>query len=160
MFKCPHLKQWGDKKSLESIGILKIKNYMGGDIMASIFGKMFDMRSKEEKQKDFEVYSKRIFPYGDSHKDKVSEILSALYPKTNIKYLRMYYILLKDEMTGEDAVDFEAAVKKLIKKSVIKVTPELNADLHALLLADFEIDENLNFPSVEEIHEMAKKLNK
>lgn len=160
MFKCYHLKEWGDKKSLESIGILKIKNYMGGDIMASIFGKMFDMRSKEEKQKDFEVYSKRIFPYGDSHKDKVSEILSALYPKTNIKYLRMYYILLKDEMTGEDAVDFEAAVKKLIKKSVIKVTPELNADLHALLLADFEIDENLNFPSVEEIHEMAKKLNK
>ncbi|GAA4654258.1 hypothetical protein GCM10023142_13960 [Anaerocolumna aminovalerica] len=126
--------------------------------MAGIFGKMFDMRSKDEKQRDFEAYSKRIFPYGDSHKEKVSEILTALYPKTNIKYLRMYYILLKDEMTGEDAVDFEAAAKKLIKKSMIKVTPELNADLHALLLADFEIDENLNFPSIEEIHEMSKNL--
>lgn len=139
-------------------GILKIKNYMGGDTMASIFSKMFDMRSKEEKQKDFEDYSKRIFPYGDSHREKVSEILAALYPKTNIKYLRMYYILLKDEMTGEDGADFEIAVKKLVKKSVIKVTPELNADLHALLLADFEIDENLNYPSIEEIHERAKNL--
>jgi len=126
--------------------------------MAGIFGKMFDMRSKDEKQRDFEAYSKRIFPYGDSHKEKVSEILTALYPKTNIKYLRMYYILLKDEMTGEDTVDFETAAKKLIKKSMIKVTPELNADLHALLLADFEIDENLNFPSIDEIHEMSKNL--
>ena len=126
--------------------------------MSGIFGKMFDMRSKEEKQRDFEAYSKRIFPYGDSHKEKVSEILSALYPKTNIKYLRMYYILLKDETTGENAVDFETAAKKLTKKSMVKATPELNADLHALLLADSIIDENLNYPSIEELRASAKNL--
>lgn len=126
--------------------------------MAGIFGKMFDMRSKEEKQRDFEAFSKRIFPYGDTHREKISEILSGLYPKTNIKYLRMYYILLKDEMTGENAVDFETAVKKLAKKSVVKVTPELNASLHALLLADLETDENLNYPSVEELRKTAKDL--
>lgn len=127
--------------------------------MAGFFSSMFDMRSKEEKQKDYEAYSKKIFPYGDPHREKVSEILSALYPKTNIKYLIMYYILLKDETTGDNAVDFETAAKKLIKKSLVKVTPELNADLHALLLADYEIDQNLNYPSIDELRSTAKNLS-
>jgi len=126
--------------------------------MAGIFGRIFDMRSKEEKQRDFEAYSKKIFPYGDVHREKISKILEELYPKTNIKYLRMYYILLKDEMTGENAVDFDTAVKKLVKKSIIKVSPELNANLHALLLADFAIDENLNYPTVDELKATAKTL--
>lgn len=126
--------------------------------MAGFFGSMFDMRSKEEKQRDFEAYSKKIFPYGDPHREKVSEILSALYPKTDIKYLRMYYILLKDETTGENAVDFETATKKLKKKSMVKVTPELNADIHALLLVDSNIDENLSYPSIEELRASAKNL--
>ncbi|MDF2523958.1 MAG: hypothetical protein K0R31_1599, partial [Clostridiales bacterium] len=62
--------------------------------MAGIMGRFFDFRSKEEKARSYEAYSKRIFPYGDDQKDRVSELLAELFPKEKQKNLMMHYILI------------------------------------------------------------------
>ena len=60
--------------------------------MSSILSGLFDFRSKEEKARSYEAYSKKIFPYGDAQKDAISEILAALFPNERKNYLVMYYV--------------------------------------------------------------------
>jgi hypothetical protein len=125
--------------------------------MSSVLGNLFDFRSKEEKKRIFEEYSKRIFPYGDAQKERVGEILAEMFPKENPRYVLMHYILIKEGMTGEKPLDFEAAVKK-VKGSPIRKTTHLEPGIHALLKVDLNIDENLNYPTVEELNTDARSL--
>lgn len=118
--------------------------------MAGILGSIFDFRSKEEKARSYEAYSKRIFPYGDEQKEKVSEILAALFPKEKEKYLIMHYILIKQGMTEEEPMDFDKAAAKAAKYRLLPITPELQASMRALLNVDFAINEELEYPSIEE----------
>lgn len=118
--------------------------------MAGMFG--MDFRSKAEKAKDYEVFSNRIFPYGEAQKEKVVELLNAACPKNNIKYLLMYYIMIKDEMTGNPPLKFQDAASKIGKKrAVVRVTPKLEQILECILIIDLRMNESLEYPSYEEI---------
>ncbi len=119
--------------------------------MSSIFGKIFDSRSKEEKQRDYEIYSNRIFPYGEKHKEKVFGILAELLPKQNQKYLRMHYILMKEQMVQEEPLTFVEADAKIAKKTLLKTNPSLNSLIKTLLEVDLGIDDTLEYPNIEEI---------
>lgn len=119
--------------------------------MAGILSGLFDFRSKEEKARYYEAYSKRIFPYGDAQKDAISDILVALFPDENKRYLIMYYILIKQGMTEEEAVDFKTAAAKTKKYRLLLFTPELQAAIQVILNADFAINEDLRYPSIEEL---------
>lgn len=125
--------------------------------MGGIFGKMFDTRTKEDKQRDFENYSNRIFPYGEVQKDKVFDILDELLPKQNKKYLRMHYILLKDEMLQEESITFAEANKKIAKKTLLKTNSSINSLVKALLEVDLAMDDKLEYPNIEDIKERAKE---
>jgi hypothetical protein len=122
--------------------------------MSGVLGSLFNFRSKEEKQRIYEAYSKRIFPYGDIQKEKIEEILAALFPKQNSKHVLMHYILIKEGMTEEEPLEFNEAVKK-VKHSPIRSTSELEAGIEALLNADLVIEENLEYPSLEELRAAA-----
>jgi hypothetical protein len=71
----------------------------------------------------------------------------------------MHYILIKEGMTAEDPLDFYTAAKK-VKGSPIKKTPELEAGIHALINVDLYIDENLEYPSLEELQAAASSILK
>lgn len=114
--------------------------------MSNIFSGLFDMRSKEEKQKQYEAYSKLIFPYGEAQRDKVQALLADMFPKQRLKYLMMHYILIKENMIGEKGLSREEAFKIVNKKKMIKVTPELEEGIKKLLAVDLAIDENLQYP--------------
>jgi hypothetical protein len=107
--------------------------------------------SKEERNQKYNDYSKRIFPYGDKQKDKVSSILSELFPHENLQYLLMHYILLKERVIEEGTLDYESAFKKVSKKKIIKISPDLQNKMIELLKADLSIDESLEYPSAEEV---------
>lgn len=119
--------------------------------MSGILGNLFDMSSKEDKQQRYESYSKLIFPYGDGQREKVLELLSQMFPKQKIKYLMLHYILIKEGLVGEEKQSFEEAAAKVAKKKLIRVTPELQEGLYNLLNADLAIDENLEYPPLEEL---------
>ncbi|MBC8061156.1 MAG: hypothetical protein H7Y18_10865 [Clostridiaceae bacterium] len=123
--------------------------------MSSILSNLLDFRSKEEKSRSFEAYSKKIFPYGDAQKDAISENLAALFPTERQNYLVMYYVLIKEEMTAEDSIDFESAVAKAKKYKLLNFTSKLQAGIKSLLNADFDIDENLQYPTLEELQASA-----
>lgn len=125
--------------------------------MSGIFGDLFSFKSKEEKERSYEAYSKRIFPYGDDQKDRIMELLSELFPKENPRYVLMHYILVKQGVTGEDAIGFDEAANK-VKHSPIKATPEIQAGIHALLNVDLSIDENLEYPSIEELRVASRNI--
>lgn len=111
---------------------------------------LFDFRSKEEKQRSYEAYSERIFPYGDAQKERITELLAGLFPKEKLNFVLMYYILVKAAILEDETVDFETTAKR-IKGSPIKSTPELRAGIHPLLEVDLTINENLEYPSLEEL---------
>lgn len=125
--------------------------------MASLFGRIFDMRTGDDKKRDFELYSKRIFPYGDEQKDKVFAVLEQLLPKHKQKYLRMHYIMIKQEMIAEEPLSFKEATKSLAKKTLVKLNKEQEAYLEALMMIDLGIEDKLEYPSIEEIKEQSKK---
>lgn len=125
--------------------------------MGGIFGKMFDTRTKEDKERDFENYSNRIFPYGEKQKDKVFAILDELLPKQNKKYLRMHYILLKDEMLQEQSLSFAKADAKIAKKTLLKTNAVINNLIKTLLEVDLRIDENLAYPNIKDLIDNTKQ---
>jgi hypothetical protein len=124
--------------------------------MSGFLSGLFDFRSKEEKQRSYEAYSKQIFPYGDAQKERIAELLTALFPKEKPSFVLMYYILVKAAMLEEETVDYETAAKK-VKGSPIKSTPALRAGIYPLLKVDLNIDESLEYPSLEELQEEVSK---
>ena len=125
--------------------------------MPSVIQRMFDNRSKDEKERDYDAFSQRVFPFGDEQKNKVGDLLETLFPKEKRKYLLLHYILIKDPLTLNEKDDYELIEKKANKRKVVKITPEFKATIKALVLADLAIDENLNYPTPEELLEESKK---
>jgi hypothetical protein len=126
--------------------------------MAGILSGLFDFRSKEEKARSYEIYSKQIFPYGEEQRDHVLELLSDLFPNENKRYLIMHYILIKQGMIGEEQLDFKRAAAKSKKYRLIRITDEMLAAMQAVLNADFSIDERLEYPKVEELRAAASDI--
>lgn len=125
--------------------------------MPSVIQRMFDNRSKDEKERDYDAFSQRVFPFGDDQKNKIGELLETLFPKEKRKYLLLHYILIKDPLTLNENDDYELVEKKANKRKVVKITPEFKAVIKALVLADLAIDETLNYPTPEELLEESKK---
>lgn len=117
--------------------------------MSNIFGSIFV--SKEEKEKRLEEFSKKIFPYGDDQRLKVSQLLGELFPEDKEKYLMMHYILIKEKIMADDGESFEDVYKKVNKKRVVKNNPRLKPVIQAIIESDLNIDKNLNYPTVEEL---------
>lgn len=126
--------------------------------MSNIFENMF--LSKEEKERRYREYLKKLFPYGENQKQKVQEIVSSLTSKKNAPQLMMHYVLIKEAMIDSESKDYDAVAAKIEKKNFVKLTPELKTCIKLLILKDLEIDENLNYPTCDELKaEAAGKIN-
>lgn len=117
--------------------------------MGSIFGLSFE--TKEERERKEKEYANRIFPFGDVQKGKVLDLLCAIFPGASRQQLLLHYILMKEVLAGDGEPDFERAARMTEKKTSIRNTPETLRVFRALLEADLQIDERLEYPSVEEL---------
>lgn len=122
--------------------------------MASFFG--INFKSKEERERDYQNYFHKIFPYGESQKQKVENILGELVNKKEQNELMMHYILIKEAMIDTDE-DYETIAKRIEKKRIVKLTPELKECICILINVDIAIDEGLDYPSAEELKAKAAK---
>lgn len=90
----------------------------------SLFG--LEFKSREERERDERDYLYRIFPGGNEQKKAIEKELASKLPWVEIRGLMLYYVLMRDAMTGRDEMDFEDAVVKVSKRQrMIKVTPEI-----------------------------------
>ena len=111
--------------------------------------RLFDSRTKEEKERDFEMYASQIFPYGDEQKNTVKNLLKEAFPGVKIQYLMMHYILIKQEFLDGTGKTVEEACASVEKKKVVKITPELKQAIRRLLPIDLNITEELSYPTSE-----------
>ncbi len=60
-------------------------------------------------------------------------------------------------MLDSTAKDYPSIAKRIEKKRFVKLTPELKECIHILMERDLLIDENLDYPTAQELKSMAAK---
>ncbi len=104
---------------------------------------MFNFKSKEEREQDFEDYQLKVFPFGNDHKKFIEKQLNERFEKYNSDLLLYYYIVAKQEL-------IEDRKKQGLKKAnatVSKIRPKLSHDDKLKLIKLIQIDissENLS----------------
>lgn len=127
------------------------------------------MKSREQEEREFQAFSENSFPYGQPQRDKVEELLSQLFPKEKKQFTMMLFLLGKQYYHGyglRNEQDYQGltqeerlniAAKSLNRQLTGKHRKSLTTYL-ALIAADAQVDENLLYPTAQEIQEQARAL--
>lgn len=123
-------------------------------------------KSKNTQEREAGEYEEWAFPYGQPQREKIEAILSELFPKEDTSISLICYLTAKELYGRVRKVIFmpehhDYAMKCLTKdmeryKRLFK-KKETRPIYCALALADDSIDENLNYPSKEEILVLAER---
>lgn len=127
------------------------------------------IKSREQEEREFQAFSENSFPYGQPQRDKVEELLSQLFPREKKQFTMMLFLLGKQYYHGyglRNEQDYQGltqeerlniAAKSLNRQLTGKHRKSLTTYL-ALIAADAQVDENLLYPTVQEIQEQARAL--
>ena len=126
---------------------------------------LFSWKSKATQEKEAEEYEKWAFPYGEKQRDALQKLLSAVYPNSSIPgtlipFLtckELFEALLNKHGSSNTAVDVLINTQKKYKNVIKK--KEMTTYI-ALVLADSTVDEQCNYPTVEEINIRTTELEK
>jgi len=130
--------------------------------------RLLQFKSREQSEKEEREYAGWAFPYGDLQKENLSALMLELNPKVTIQFALVSFLTCKElfertlkryeaqEGTQEYHKAHESSVSTMLNdvrvyKQLIK-TKEMPMYL-ALVLADEDIDERCEYPSVDEIRE-------
>jgi len=125
---------------------------------------MFSWKSKETREKEQKQYSKWAFPHGDEQRVKLQALFRELRPKEKNEFLMMGYLTCKELYEGylekfgnrDEALDYMVNEEKRYKQIINK--KDMTTYL-AVVLADAEIDENCEYPSVDVIRKSIQDLD-
>ena len=127
------------------------------------------IKSREQEEREFQAFSENSFPYGQPQRDKVEELLSQLFPREKQQFTMMLFLLGKQYYHGyglRNEQDYQGytqeerlniAAKSLNRQLTGKHRKSLTTYL-ALIAADAQVDENLLYPTAQEIQEQARAL--
>ena len=123
----------------------------------------FVWKSKEQAKREEEEYAKWAFPYGQEQRKKLVELMLEVFPKeseatTLIPFLtckELYMKMCKTPDLSDYAVDKLMEMKKY-KRIIRKQDMPYYV---ALVVADARIDENVEYPTADEIRQMAEGLS-
>lgn len=127
------------------------------------------IKSREQEEREFQAFSENSFPYGQPQRDKIEELLSQLFPKEKKQFTMMLFLLGKQYYHGyglRNEQDYQGytqeerlniAAKSLNRQLTGKHRKSLTTYL-ALIAADAQVDENLLYPTAQEIQEQARAL--
>jgi len=118
--------------------------------------KMFQFKSRQQREREEREYAAWAFPHGDLQKENLTKLMSEIRPKESSKMLLFSFLSCKEiykeklEVSGsrEEAIekflDSAKNYRQLFKKT------DLTMYL-ALVLADAETDERCEYPPADEI---------
>ena len=127
------------------------------------------IKSREQEEREFQAFSENSFPYGQPQRDKIEELLSQLFPKEKKQFTMMLFLLGKQYYHGyglRNEQDYQGytqeqrlniAAKSLNRQLTGKHRKSLTTYL-ALIAADAQVDENLLYPTAQEILEQAREM--
>ena len=117
----------------------------------------FTIKSLREKKREQEAYNRWAFPYGQPQLDKVRSLILELMPDEKSTGIAVYLIGREAYQSVEEddplAEAYSAMSSMLMGKHRRKIYTFL-----ALIQADAQIDETLNYPDGETIRQRAREL--
>jgi len=125
--------------------------------------RLFNFKSKQQRDKEEREYAAWAFPHGDRQREKITELMRELRLKETPQMMMFSFLTCKElyknqlEVTNsrEDAtVRFLGSAKhykQLIRKDDIYM-------YLAVVLADADIDEKCEYPDADEIRARAEQL--
>lgn len=130
---------------------------------------MFGIKSTAQRKQEQKMYDQWAFPYGPAQKAKLQQILKELMPQEDDIFRMAVYLIGREGYIGSFKLDAEELAARTEAKKMTAMDYALRGQLwgkskkdlpfyKAVILADAQIDENLNYPSVEELRELAEKL--
>ena len=125
--------------------------------------KLFQFKSKKQREKEEKEYAAWAFPYGDIQKEKLGDLIKELIPKASIPICLASYLTCKElfDTAIEDTETREEAINRMINNlgsygQLIKRN-EMPTYL-ALVLVDAEVDEKCEYPPIDEIRAKVQEL--
>jgi hypothetical protein len=121
---------------------------------------LFVWKSKAQQEKEQEEYESWAFPYGKPQREKLVKLMLEVFPKESETTALISFLTCKELYTKfcktPDLSDY--AINKLLEmKGYKRLIRKKDMPLYvALVVADARVDENLNYPTAEEIIAMAK----
>jgi len=118
--------------------------------------RLFQFKSKKQREKEEREYAAWAFPYGETQREKLTELYLALNPKDSVQLGLASFLTCKElyESTLENSETPEEAANKMINEigsygNLIR-SQEMPM-LLALVLADAQVDEKCEYPSANEV---------
>ena len=130
---------------------------------------MFTFKTKKQRERDAKNFNRWAFHYGEAQREKVVAIIKELLPKEDPKAALAVYLMGREAYRGSFKDDAEEIAERTEAQRLRALDYQLSTQLFgrykkfkpyykAMVLADAKVDENLNYPSVEELRRMAEEL--
>ena len=126
--------------------------------------KMFQFKSKEQRDKEAKEYAHWAFPYGDLQRDNLNALIKELVPKAYLPVCLTAFLTCKElyEKALEKSETQEEAVNHMLNtlKGHEQLLRPAETPLYlALVLADAYIDESCVYPSADSIRLLQQELS-
>ena len=133
------------------------------------FSEWFTFKSAKQKAREAKMFAQWAFPYGDAQKEKISQLIRELMPKEDPRSGLAVFLMGRQAYRGSFLDDPEdlaerteddkmTALDKVLEQQLFGKYRKFFPYYKVLVLADLEVDETLNYPSVEELRRRAEEL--
>lgn len=121
----------------------------------------FIWKSKSQIKEEEATYEKWAFPYGQPQREKLVKLMREIFPKESEPNVLIPFLTCKELFSKlcrtPDLVDYAISRLLVDVKKYKRIIRKDEMPLYvALVVADSKIDEKLDYPSAEQIKEMAK----
>ena len=131
----------------------------------------FTFKTAKQRARDERNYARWAFPYGEPQKEKLTQLIRELLPKEDPKAALSVFLMGREAYRGSFRDDPEDLAERTQQNKMKALDATLASQLFgrykkfipyykALILSDLEVDETLNYPSVEELRHRAEELMK
>lgn len=129
----------------------------------------FTFKTAKQRARDEKNFARWAFPYGQAQKEKILQIIKELLPKEDPKAALSVFLMGRQayrgsfrddpedlaERTQQDQMD---ALDQILRNQLFGRYKKFIPYYKVLVLADLEVDETLNYPSVEELRRQAEQM--
>ena len=131
----------------------------------------FTFKSAKQRARDERNFARWAFPYGEAQKEKIIQLIRELMPKEDPKAALSVFLMGRQAYRGSFRDDPEDLAERTKQDQMDALDAILANQLFGrykkfipcykvLVLADLEVDETLNYPSVAELRRRAEELMK
>ena len=125
--------------------------------------KMFQFKSREQREKEEHEYAVWAFPYGDLQRENLTALIRELKPKESVPIFLTSFLTCKEiyESTLQKSESRESTIEKMlneIKRYNQLIRPKEMPMYLALVLVDKDIDERCEYPSIDVIKAKIQEL--